>query len=263
MNYLHTRRVKQKKIRVILFLVLILFLIWHFRTPVYRFLSFSTHFVFSPISNIGISVSENFSNFFSAFESKIKLQKENQRLSDTIAEQYFQVLNNQVLTKENIALKEILNRTHSTDEYILGNILNKPTHSLYDTLIIDVGIEDDIAVGQIVFAFGYIPIGKVSEAFNHSAKVLLFSSPQEKTEAIISDSNIFVDLIGRGGGNFEIILPRDLALTKGQEIILTGNNPFVVAVMDSVITDARDAYQKAILKSPVNIQEIKFVQVKK
>ena len=73
--------------------------------------------------------------------------------------------------------------------------------------------------------------------------------------------NIFSQAVGRGGGNFEIILPRDLKVQKETEVILPGIKPFVLGIVKSFISDPRDSFQKVLLVSPVNIQEIKFVEV--
>ncbi len=91
----------------------------------------------------------------------------------------------------------------------------------------------------------------------------MFTNPGEKTNAVISSTNTYVDLIGRGGGNFEIILPRDFTLSEGENVLLPDLNNYLIAKVVSTISDARDSYQKALLISPVNIQELKFVQVRK
>ena len=72
-----------------------------------------------------------------------------------------------------------------------------------------------------------------------------------------------MEAIGRGGGNFEMILLRDFVLKEGTEIVLPGIVPFVLGKVKAIISDPRDSFQKALLVSPVNIQEIRFVQVEK
>ncbi|MFH1608962.1 MAG: rod shape-determining protein MreC, partial [Patescibacteria group bacterium] len=140
--------------------------------------------------------------------------------------------------------------------------------------IIDIGINQGIYVGQRVFAYGNIPIGKIAEVEANSSKVVLYSSPGEKTEAIISlghsltgeagsAMSSFVELVGRGGGNFEITLPRDYILPEGTEIVLPGAYPYLLGTVKTIISDPRDPFQKALIVSPVNVQELKFVQVER
>ena len=58
-----------------------------------------------------------------------------------------------------------------------------------------------------------------------------------------------------------MILPRDFVLEKGTEVVLPGITPYVIGIVQTIISDPRDSFQKALLSSPVNIQEIKFVEV--
>ena len=73
--------------------------------------------------------------------------------------------------------------------------------------------------------------------------------------------NLFVNLIGRGGGNFEIDIPRGINIKYGTEVIIPSLNSYLVAITEKIISDLRDPFQKILLKSPVNIQHLKFVQV--
>ena len=96
-----------------------------------------------------------------------------------------------------------------------------------------------------------------------SSKAILFSTPGEKTEVVISGKDTFLEMVGRGGGNFEMILPRDFVLESGTSVHLPGVSSYIVARAETIISDPRDAFLKALLVSPVNIQELKFVEIEK
>jgi len=145
----------------------------------------------------------------------------------------------------------------------LATILSKPSVSFFDTLIVDVGEKNGVLAGDLVLAYGDIPIGRVSEVYRNTSKITLFSSSGEKTTGIIKGKDIYVEVIGRGGNNFEIILPSDLNIYEGIKILLPDIYPYVFAEVKSIITDPRDLYQKALLVSPINVQEIKFVEIAK
>jgi hypothetical protein len=135
--------------------------------------------------------------------------------------------------------------------------------------------------GQKVFALGNISIGYIAEVYANSSKVVLFSNPGEKTEVVISlgslnDSqngtlpideqngrDVFMQLVGRGGGNFEIVLPKSIILPNGTEAVLPGITPYVLGTVQATLSDSRDSFQKALLSIPINIQELKFVEVEK
>ena len=171
--------------------------------------------------------------------------------------------NHNTLLDENNKLKEILSRKNEKINLILAAILAKPNRSPYDTFIIDAGKDQNITVGDLVFALGNIPIGRVSEVDANSSKVVLFSTAGEKTEVIITGRDVFTAITGRGGGNFEMIMPREFTLEKGTTVTLPGLTPYVVGIVETIISDPRDASTIALLTSPVNIFEIKFVEVEK
>ena len=68
-------------------------------------------------------------------------------------------------------------------------------------------------------------------------------------------------LVGRGGGNFEMVIPKDFVLNKGDEVTLAGIIPRVVGIVQMTISDPRDLFTKALLTTPANILELKFVEV--
>ncbi len=262
MSYLQDRKVKQKRLTIILVIIFVFFIMVVFRTPLFRALSLGGQKVFKPVWVLGGNIGTRFSMFFSSFASKQSLLQENDDLKMKLNEALIKNANQDVLLDENTKLKEILGRKGG-GEFILGNILAKPNQSLYDTLIIDIGEDHGVVLGNTVFALGNVPIGHVAEVFKTSSKVTLYSSWKEKTEVALSGSDVFMNVVGRGGGNFEMLLPRDFEVENGQEVVLSGSGAHVVGRVVTVISDPRDSYKKALLVAPVNIQQLKFVQVRK
>ncbi len=269
MSYLLDKKEKRKKFLKILFLAAVLLVLFFFRAPISRGLSLAASFVFRPVLWAGGGVGGKFQSLGAYFSSKSSLSREHTSLKLELEDARARMSNYNVLLDENLKLKEILSRTPG-EKFILATILAKPNRSPYDTLLIDVGSASELAdrsdgveAGDIVFAFGDIPIGKIAEVYAKTSKVILFSNPGERTEVLISGQNIFMSLVGRGGGNFEMTLPRDLVLDVGTEVHLPGLMPQVLATVETILSDPRDAYQKALLVSPVNIQELKFVEVEK
>ena len=169
----------------------------------------------------------------------------------------------QILKTENNQLKELLGRLPTTSTFILGNILTKPNRSPYDTIIIDIGSNAGLTQGSQVFANAETPIGLVSKVYSSTALVVLYSSPGQTTEATLDGSNANVELIGRGGGDFEMSVPIDLSAEKGTSVVLPGATPQVVAIVEQVISAPTDPVKKILLRSPVNVQSLKWVEIKK
>ena len=236
-------------------------MLFYFRAGIYRGLSSSSSIIFHPILTLGNNLGGKFYGVFSFFASKNSLQRENENLKKELDTQKASMSNYNSILEENINMKEILGRKNEKTSMVLAAILSKPSQSIYDTLVIDAGSRQAVKTGDLVFAEGNVPIGRISLVYPFSSKVVLFSSAGENTEVIVSGKNIFMQAVGRGGGNFEMILPRELTLEKGAEVVLPGINSYVLGVVQAIVSDPRDSFQKALLSSPVNIFELKFVEV--
>lgn len=200
-------------------------------------------------------------NYF--FKTKSSITEENHNLIEEIAYLRSSMLDYQILKRENTELKELLGKTGEESGFVLGNILSKPNHSPYDTLIVDVGSNSGISEGDKVYSSGITPIGSVEKVYDKTALVSLYTNPGRKTEGFIDISNVSVELTGRGGGNFEMIIPMELSVEKGTIIYLPGSNSKIIAYVDEVVSSPTDPFKKVILSSPVNVQNLKWVQIKK
>ena len=263
MSYLLDKKIKRDKFLKYSIFVVILLVLIYFRSGIFSGFSYASSFVFRPVLILGNNIGEKLSNVGSYFYFKKSLFLENEDLKSKLNEQEARMSNYNSLLDENLKIKETLGRRNEKSEMILASILSKPNKSPYDTLIIDVGAKDGIISGQTVFALGNVPIGRVAEIYSNSSKVILFSNPGEVIEVVISGKDTFMQMTGRGGGNFEMVLPRDFALEKGTEVVLPGITPYVLGTVQTIISDPRDSFQKALLTSPVNIFELKFVEVEK
>ncbi|MEK9181466.1 MAG: rod shape-determining protein MreC [Patescibacteria group bacterium] len=263
MSYLLDKKVKRKKFYQIVFFVFVFLILFYFKSGLFNSLSFVSHKIFTPVLTLGNNMGGGLGNIGAYFVSKRSLYLENEKLRFELTEDRAQMSNYNSLLAESINLKEILGRKIPNSSMILAAILTKPNQSPYDTLIIDVGAKEGLQMGNMVFALGDVPVGRVKVVYDDSSKIVLFSNSGEKTGVVVGSGQVFMEVVGRGGGNFEMIIPRDFILTKGDTVVLPGIIPRVLGIVQKIISDPRDSFQKALLVSPVNIQEIKFVEVVK
>lgn len=259
MSYLLDKQLKRKKNTTLVIVAIVFVVVFYFRVGIFHGLSYVASVVFHPFLALKNGVSTKFENFSTYLDSKDSLHKQIEDLESKRADDEARMANYNTVLAENERLKEILNRKDANKALVLAVILGKDNQSLYDTLIIDVGIAEGIALGAKVFALGNIPIGYVAEVHERTSKIVLFSNSEEVTSVVLGDT--LFDLVGRGGGNFELVLPRDFVLEIGEQVVLPGILPHVVAVVSDIISDPRDAVKKALLISPVNTRVLKFVQV--
>jgi len=269
-SYLGARPYNRKhffNVSLVVFLFLIFF---YFLTSVFSGLSYITHTMFRPFLSMGGSIGHKFKSTSAYFISKGSLQAENERLKSELDLNNGLMSNYDLILAENLALKEILGRKDERQNLVLGAILSKPNQSPYDTVLVDVGTDHGVYVGAKVFANANIPIGRVIEVYPNSSKVILFSSSGEKTSVSVIakrsttlEAGASVEITGRGGGNFEMLMPRDFILEKGDTVVLPGITPYVVAIVEAIVSDPRDAFQKVLLVTPLNIQDLRFVEVER
>ncbi|MCX6753806.1 MAG: hypothetical protein NTV03_01990 [Candidatus Nomurabacteria bacterium] len=249
---------KRRMIKNLIFLSIFLLLAV---LGVFGFSSNLLHFIGRPIWKIETSVKNNLINIGYVARTKASVYKENQNLLSENVDLKNSLVDYQVLKNENISLKESFGRVPTKMDMILANILTKPSYSPYDTLIIDIGADDKIAAGDKVYSNVTTPIGEINTVYKNTSLVVLYSSPGTITTAMIDGANTNVDLVGRGGGNFEMIIPIDLPYTKGGSVVMSSLQPEVVAVIGDVISNPNDPVKKVLLSSPVNIQNLKWVFV--
>lgn len=251
---------RNKKNLYFLIILIVIFLLF-----IFKVISFSGGFfqkIGLPFWNLQKTTNEKIppASFFT--QSKISIVRENLSLKDKVSELELKLVDYDLLFSENEELKSLFNRTKNETGIILGVVLTKPNRSFYDSIIIDIGEEDGLIGGEQVFTDADIPIGKISKVYKSTSTVLLYSSPQEKTEAVINEINATVELIGRGGGNFEMIVPNELPSDPGTLIVFPGIKSYVVAMVEKILSKPTDPVKKVLLRSPINIQELKWVQVK-
>ncbi len=168
------------------------------------------------------------------------------------------------LQKENEELKNLLGRyAPSSQNKILAQILKKPPFSAYDILIIDIGSDHNIKIGNKVYAVGNILIGEIAEIIGKTSKVKLYSSYGEKYDVLIGQKSIQAVASGQGGGAFEAVLPRDVKVQQGDIIIIPQLNDAVFATVVKVVSDPASSFSKIIFSQSVNIYEQRWVLVDK
>ncbi len=229
---------------------------------IWGFLGGPLNFLSRPILKAGDWIAQGFQNSSYYFNTKKTLLVENNLITEENLSLKAKMLNYEIVEKENLDLKNILNKIKKPSDFVLANILTKSNRSIYDTVILDVGLDEGVEVGDTVYAYGEIPIGKITEAYNNTSLLTLFTSSGLKTEGFINGVNASVELIGRGGGNFETVIPLELKIDNGTMIYTPGFTSQVVAIVVDVISRPNDPFKKIILNSPVNIEILKWVQIK-
>lgn len=182
-------------------------------------------------------------------------------LTATIASYDARLSELSALADENAKLKAELGRAEQPGG-TLAHVITLPNRSFYDTFTIDAGSDDGIVLGQIAYAFGSIALGTVSNVSTHTSTIELYSSPGRATTGTAVGSDVSVTLTGRGGGEYEVRMPRDVHFEVGGMVAYQSVHTAVLARIERITTDPRDPFQKLLAKAPINLQALKWVIVK-
>ena len=244
---------------IIVAILFVIFLFFMFRGGKLNFMSSFLSKAVTPVWKTEIAFKDVFLK--EVFSTKKGVIRQNEILKNKLKESEAKLLHFSTLEKENEALKEIFLRSTGEDN-IVATILAKPNKSPYGTLIIDVGENDGIKIEDLVFGLGDIVVGEIESVEKNSSKVVLYSSPGYISQVTLEDTGRYFNAKGRGAGDFEISFPRELDVEEGEIFFYPSINNYIVGVVEKVIFDPRDSYKKVFFRSAVNIQELKWVQVK-
>ena len=163
------------------------------------------------------------------------------------------------LVKDNQDLKAQLG-FRATTARVISHVLSKPPLSPYDTFVIDTGSSDGIIIGDKVYLSEGVIIGFVTNTIQNSSLVQLFSSGGYKQEAILSRTGAYFVLIGKGGANFQLEVPKDTDILWGDVFTYPG----VSASLGSVYyidSNSQSSFKTIYIRMLGNVFQSKFVFV--
>lgn len=257
MIYLKEHKNNRKRKIVILFIIFVfsIFILVQIFLPHLLSAIFIT--VASPFWRAGFSIESG------SLLSREELLKKNEELKIKLEETLARIDSVEYLEFENRELKKIFDSTSTSSSYILSAVIKKPPLVSYDEYIIDVGRDKDISTTSVIYSIGDVPIGKVEEVFGNISKVVLFSSFGQKQEVIIGEQNIPSVAIGKGGGQYEVELPKGLNIKEGDFVLSATYKGKPMGRVVSIDSDNTLPFQKIYFSAPINIYQLRWVLVDK
>jgi cell shape-determining protein MreC len=236
---LNTKKKKSKTISAAIIIVLF------FIAVVYRDKSF--HLI-EPFLKIRNKFEARYQEYLLLFEEKKNLQEENYFLRQKISK----------LEAENMLSLKSEEEDGLSKKFLTAGVIFRPPFTPYDMLVIDAGQNQGVKQGMQVSVFGAVLLGYATDVFDNSSKVKMISSWGEETNVVL-ESGFPAVAVGKGGENFEIILPRAAAVKVGEKITTLGVSPLLVGVVEKIEHRATDPFQKIFFRLPLNIQHLQRV----
>ncbi len=232
--------------------VVLIFVIFNYLFP--HFIPALVNSIISPFWRLEYSINNG------SLNDVEKLLYENALLKQEIESNSSSLAITSYIENENEEFRKILNISTSTD-YIIAPIIKKPPFVAYDELIVDAGTNQNVSTSSIVYSTGEVPIGRVIDVFKNTSKVLLFSSPMEKHEVQIGKNYVGAVATGRGGGQYEIELPRGLNISLDDFVVSLDIGSKPLGKVTNIDSNPSLTFEKIIFSAPINIYELKWVKI--
>lgn len=260
MNYLLKSKPKnenRKKIVIISILFLILTILASFFPG---FIQRTSYTISQPFWKVGSILGSGFTDVKNYFYLKSSIIKKNEELEQEVIRLKIKELDYEILLRENQDLKSEIGR-NSFKSRITSSVLSRPPRSPYDTLVIDVGSRDGVGLGDKVYFGDNIIIGFITNITPDTSLVSLFSTSNQKQEAILSRTGASFTITGRGGANFELEVPKDTDIEWGDTFVYPGLSGKLIASVYYIDANSQSSFKKIYLKVPINIFSTKYVLV--
>lgn len=248
-------RVPRLLLKVLLFLAATAILISGDVEPLRR----AFHAVAAPMLSARLKLERRLDHLSLTWHTKTFLKEENQRLKRELEATRRSLEKLAAIEEENRKFKALLNRRERGSEAVLASVLLKPPQSPFDMLILDVGEDMGVVIGDRIHAQGVL-IGAIAAVFTRSSTARLFSSPGEQVMVEVG-SGIHTRALGEGNGNFSITVPRETEIETGDPVVLPGfDRAFLgnVAVIEQTPTGS---FKTVRFRTPVNVGELTLVEV--
>lgn len=261
MNYLpQNNRRGGRRFGPIIFTVLCVLVVFGLVSLFPLFLPSVAQTIARPLWSVGGFVADHTSVFRGFVSSRTRLIEKNKKLEDQLQQAQVLLDTRAVVEQENKSLKESWGRNTDTSR-VLASVLVRPPRTPYDTIVLDVGSEQGIAEGDMVLVADTVMLGIIDQVFEKTSRARLLSSVDTRTDAFISRNNVMVELVGTGGGNFEIRIPQDVDIVEGDDIVLPGITPRLVARVEAIESVPTDSFKRVFCKVSAHVYQMRFVSV--
>ena len=212
----------------------------------------------SPLWSVGTNTAGFLYGVQSSFADTRELTAERDRLAAQLAELSEA---NSVLTTKVADLEKLVGTRNEGEKHILAGVLARPPESLYDTLVVDAGSKEGIAVGAVAYGPGGAPLGTVEQVTDHTAHLRLYTSSGRETSGWIGDTHLPVTLTGQGGGVFSATVPRGTGIAVGTLVSLPGPGALPIGHVLRIDSDPSSPRDTLHIQTSTNFFSLTWVEI--
>lgn len=227
--------------------------------------------IFMPVEKLTYNISSFFSNLFASWEENRYVKEEYRRLRDLTVDLEGQLVEKDELSMENERLKALLDfKEQNPDLAVYGaRVIGKSPGNWFNTLVIDRGSEDGVAVDMAVVTEKGL-VGRVIEVGGRWSKVLSIIDSQSAVSAIAQRSRDNGTLQGDttlydGEGLCRMVyLPQDATVREGDTVITSGLGDIFpkglpIGTVVGVENEPFAVYKTALIQPGVDFEHLEEV----
>jgi len=223
--------------------------------------------IFAPVGAVFSNATSGVKDFFSNIGNIGNLQKENKELRTRVNGLESENARMSVGAKENEALKRELKFARDSGfETISANISFFDPTNIRETITINRGSNDGVRTNMVATSEGFL-IGKVTDVYPSTAKILLITDPLSALPAMCTSVNATGLVQGQVGmGIVMNQIPQDIELKKGEVIVtsgLGGEYPkgLIIGKVENITKKNNSIFQSASLRPLIDFKSLERVQL--
>jgi len=176
-----------------------------------------------PVGTVFTDLGSGVSGFFRNIINVGSLQKDNKSLQNKLDVALNEVSKLDSLQKENNQLRNDLNFKKASQYNLIGTkVVYFDPSNITSSVVIGVGTDDGVKLGDIVVASGYL-VGRVNVVETKTAKVILITDPESTIAATVVNKNISGTTKGKIGNGLSMDqVPQNEKVIKGDIVSTSG-----------------------------------------
>ncbi len=237
------------------------------------FLEDAINVVFTPVQKLITNASNSVSGFLGYFADKEKLHQEIERLKTENFNLKTQIVENEASKLENEQLRKLLNLKSANTQFELetAQVIARNPSNWYNTLTIDKGAADGIALNQPVISAGNSLVGRVGEVGTTWSKVILLTDTEHAAGAEVLRSGEYGICEGEGdissnGGCRLSFVSKNANIIVGDTVITSGlggiyPKGLVIGKIQKIRPDIQGISQYAVISPEADFKNLQAVFV--
>lgn len=216
--------------------------------------------VTAPFFAFGVNAREFVISILPYFKSRSEIIAENESLKN-IAENYARLLERHNSLEREFARIKGSKVRNELENAVFAYVIRAPDATPYDTFLLSSGLNDGVKIGEKVLLLNSIPIGTIANVYTNTSVAKLYGSPGESYLAIIGNGDLRGTAYGKGGGNFEIILPHGSPVKNGDEIKIPEISEHTFSKVEDVAETEGGTFVRVLFRAPYSILNTSIVAV--